>query len=93
MYSAGGREYVGGDGRSRQDWSYETMLLTLQGDKWREVSLVQEWRWEGRTGLSYETMLLTLQGDRWREVSLAQEWRWEEWTGLELRDHAAHSPG
>ncbi len=37
VFSAGGREYRGGDGRGRQDWNYETMLLSLQGDRWREV--------------------------------------------------------
>jgi hypothetical protein len=37
VFSAGGREYRGGDGRGRQDWNYETMLLSLQGDRWKEV--------------------------------------------------------
>ena len=46
VYSAGGREYRSGDGRGRNDWNYETMLLTLQGDRWKEVSRVQEWRRE-----------------------------------------------
>jgi hypothetical protein len=37
VFSAGGREYRGGDGRGRQDWNYETMLLSLHGDRWKEV--------------------------------------------------------
>ena len=33
-------EYRSGDGRWRNDWNYETMLHTLQGDRWKEVSRV-----------------------------------------------------
>ena len=33
-------EYRSGDGRGRNDRNYETVLLTLQGDRWKEVSRV-----------------------------------------------------